>query len=59
LALALYGQNGLKASKNAPDYRVLTGTTEIGAAWMKTSAEGNPYLAVRLDDPSFPTFHRI
>jgi uncharacterized protein (DUF736 family) len=43
-----------KASKKAPDYRVLTGTTEIGAAWKKTSAAANPYLAVRLDDPSFP-----
>jgi len=42
-----------KASEKAPDFRVLSGVTEIGAAWKKTSAEGNPYLSIRLDDPSF------
>jgi uncharacterized protein (DUF736 family) len=42
-----------KASEKAPDYRVLSGATEIGAAWKKTSAEGNAYLSIRLDDPSF------
>lgn len=42
-----------KASDKAPDYRVMSGGTEIGAAWQKTSTEGNPYLSIRLDDPSF------
>lgn len=30
------------------------GQTEIGAAWKKTSREDRAYLAVKLDDPSFP-----
>jgi uncharacterized protein (DUF736 family) len=33
---------------------VFAGTTEVGAAWRKTSAEDQTsYLRVRLDDPSF------
>jgi uncharacterized protein (DUF736 family) len=46
-----------KKSDNAPDFRVLNHaddyTSEIGAAWKKTSREGAQYLSVRLDDPSF------
>ena len=42
-----------KTTEKAPDYRVLCGATEIGAAWKKTSAENRPYLSIRLDDPSF------
>ena len=46
-----------KKSDNAPDYRVFHSTTgftsEIGAAWKKTSKEGAEYLSVSLDDPSF------
>lgn len=44
-----------KSSTNAPDYKLnMPGTDfEIGAAWNKTSKEGNPYLSVVLDDPSF------
>lgn len=38
---------------NAPSHRILVGRAEIGAAWSKVSAEGRPYLAVKLDDPSF------
>ncbi len=46
--------NDQKQSASAPDFRVFAGTTEIGAAWRKTSAEDNTsYLRVRLDDPSF------
>ena len=44
-----------KEKDNAPDYRVLAGTAEIGAAWKKTSEAGREYLSVKLDDPSFPT----
>ena len=44
-----------KTSEKAPDYRVFAGNAEIGAAWSATSKEGNPYLSVKLDDPSFPT----
>ena len=44
-----------KTSDKSPDYRVFTGNTEIGAAWSATSKEGNAYLSVKLDDPSFAT----
>jgi uncharacterized protein (DUF736 family) len=44
-----------KPSDAAPDYRVLVGTVEIGAAWTKTAREtGEEYFSVKLDDPSFP-----
>ncbi len=38
----------------APDFRIFSGSTEFGAAWKKTSRENRDYLAVKLDDPSFP-----
>jgi len=40
-------------NENGPDFRVLAGTTEFGAAWKKQSDKGNAYLSVKLDDPSF------
>ena len=43
-----------KESENAPDYRIVTGNFEIGAAWKKVSRAERPYLSVTLDDPSFP-----
>ncbi len=46
-----------KKNGNAPDYRVFQSgggfTSEIGAAWKKTSKEGAAYLSVSIDDPSF------
>ena len=46
-----------KKSDKAPDFRVfhLTGdfTSEIGAAWKRSSKEGAEYLSVSLDDPNF------
>jgi uncharacterized protein (DUF736 family) len=46
-----------KRSDNAPNYRVFHLTdgfsSEIGAAWKKTSKEGAEYLSVSIDDPSF------
>lgn len=42
-----------KANDKAPDYRILSGQTEFGAAWKKTSSEGRAYLSVKLDDPSW------
>lgn len=45
--------NDQKQSQGAPDFRVLVGTTEIGAAWRKTSEDHGSYLSIRLDDPSF------
>jgi uncharacterized protein (DUF736 family) len=39
----------------APDYRILAGSIEFGAAWKKTARDSDrEYLPVKLDDPSFP-----
>ena len=43
-----------KTDDKAPDFRIFSGQTEFGAAWMKTSKEDRAYLSVKLDDPSFP-----
>jgi uncharacterized protein (DUF736 family) len=48
-----------KKSDKAPDFRVFhiaeSFSSEIGAAWKKTSQEGGTeYLSVSMDDPSFP-----
>lgn len=46
-----------RKSDNAPGYRVFQVTedftSEIGAAWKKTSKDGAEYLSVSIDDPSF------
>ena len=42
-----------RVSDSTPSHRVYVGRAEIGAAWMKSSSEGNSYLTVKLDDPSF------
>ena len=47
--------NAGKSAVEAPDYRVLMGDIEIGAAWRKTKqGTERPYLKVRLDDPAWP-----
>lgn len=38
----------------APDFRILAGTIEIGAAWRRTSAAEREYLSCKLDDPMLP-----
>jgi uncharacterized protein (DUF736 family) len=43
-----------KDNDKAPDYRIYANTTELGAAWKRTSNAGRDYLSVKLDDPSFP-----
>ncbi|WP_159952647.1 DUF736 domain-containing protein [Rhizobium sp. 18065] len=43
-----------RVSDKGPDFRILAGNVEFGAAWKKTSNEGRDYLSVKLDDPSFP-----
>lgn len=51
-----------KRSENAPDYRLLAHSVEIGAAWQKTAKESErPYLSITLDDPSFsgPIYPRL
>lgn len=42
-----------KSGEKSPDYRVFAGGAEIGAAWMATAKNGNAYLSVKIDDPSF------
>jgi uncharacterized protein (DUF736 family) len=42
-------------SQKQPDYRILTGRCEIGAAWSRTSKTGGAYLFLKLTDPSLPT----
>lgn len=39
----------------APNYRIYTthGNVEIGAGWNAKSQAGNPYISVKIDDPSF------
>jgi len=43
-----------KENDKGPDYRVLAGAMEIGAAWKRQSKANRYYLSVKLDDPSFP-----
>src|ERR1700682_6645643 len=39
----------------APNFRIIAGSTEFGAAWKKTARDSDrEYLSVKLDDPSFP-----
>jgi uncharacterized protein (DUF736 family) len=47
--------NDRKATDGAPDYRIVLGSIEIGAAWRKTKqGTQQSYLRVRLDDPAWP-----
>ena len=41
-----------RTNEKSPDYRILAGTVEFGAAWKRTS-DRREYLSVKLDDPSF------
>ena len=41
-------------SEKQPDYRILAGKREIGAAWSRTSKKGGAYLCLHLYDPSRP-----
>ena len=42
-----------RTSRDAPDFRVTSGQAEVGAAWKATSTDGEEYISVKLDDPSF------
>ena len=42
-----------RTSRDAPDFRVMAGMAEVGAGWNATSNDGEPYISVKLDDPSF------
>ena len=43
-----------RESDKSPNFRLLAGAIEFGAAWAKTSRDGRDYHSVKLDDPSFP-----
>lgn len=43
-----------KTGEKSPDFRIYSGSTEVGAAWSAKSKDDKPYLSVKLDDPSFP-----
>ncbi len=46
---------GIEKKGNGPDYRITLDGAELGAAWKKTSKEGNkPYLSAQIDSPLFP-----
>ena len=45
--------NERKESEGAPDFRIMAGAAEIGAAWRKTKqGSEETYLRVKLDDPT-------
>ena len=47
--------NDRKDSDGAPDFRIVVGAAEIGAAWRRTrKGTDEPYLSVKLDDPALP-----
>ena len=41
-------------NEKQPDYRIVAGKREIGAAWSRTSKNGGAYLFLKLTDPSQP-----
>ena len=44
-----------KDNDKTPDYRIIAGAIECGAAWKKTARDSDrEYLSIKLDDPSFP-----
>jgi uncharacterized protein (DUF736 family) len=47
--------NDRSEGDGAPDFRILVGPTEIGAAWRETKrGSEETYLSVVLDDPCLP-----
>ena len=47
--------NDRKEGEAAPDFRIMAGAAEIGAAWRKTKqGSDETYLRVKLDDPTLP-----
>jgi len=52
---AKFLSNPHKTTDNAPDYRVMAGPTQLGAAWIAQTSGDEPreFISVVLDDPSF------
>lgn len=47
--------NDRKDGASAPDFRVMIGTAEIGAAWRRTKqGSEESYFRIKLDDPALP-----
>jgi uncharacterized protein (DUF736 family) len=46
--------NDHSETANAPDFKLLCGETEIGAAWKALTKDERPYLSVQIDDPNWP-----
>jgi uncharacterized protein (DUF736 family) len=47
--------NDRKDGSSAPDFRIMIGAVEIGAAWRRTKqGSEESYLRVKLDDPALP-----
>ncbi len=43
-----------RVSRDAPDYRVVAPNgAELGAGWKAVSTNGEPYISLKIDDPSF------
>ena len=45
-----------KTKEDGPDFRILFGTQDVGAAWKAKTHEAEPrdYLSAMIDDPMFP-----
>jgi uncharacterized protein (DUF736 family) len=45
-----------KTKEDGPDFRILFGTQDVGAAWKAKTHEEEPrdYLSATIDDPAFP-----
>ena len=47
--------NDRREADGAPDFRIVAGTAEIGAAWRRPRRSSDEtYLSIRLDDPALP-----
>lgn len=43
-----------RVSRDAPDFRITAGNgVEVGAGWKAISDDGEEYVSVKMDDPSF------
>lgn len=43
-----------RVSRDAPDFRITANSgVEIGAGWNSVSGDGETYISVKFDDPSF------
>lgn len=49
---ARFVPNDDRSSDAAPDFHVVTGPCDLGAAWVRQKGDRAPYLSVQLDDPA-------